>query len=268
MEVFLSSLVSATAYQVIGVALFLPFELAFPKEKVRFADRANGFIFLLAGAVVIAVVSAGMSALGPALGIEPIRITTSAGGPIFAAVAIALWVDLQFYVTHRLQHRFLWRFHAVHHSIRHLSAANSYHHWSEPIWVTLIGLPLLFLNVKIGPAMAVLVYLFRVQQFYIHSSSRPHFGPLRWLLCDNRYHRIHHSMDPNHHNKNFGAMTPLWDWLFGTLYMPRSDEWPEVGLKEVDEPTSLKEWSSLPFRFGNTNPSDGARCDQREPQSR
>lgn len=107
---FLSSLVSATAYQVIGVALFLPFELAFPKEKVRFADRANGFIFLLAGAVVIAVVSAGMSALGPALGIEPIRITTSAGGPIFAAVAIALWVDLQFYVTHRLQHRFLWRF--------------------------------------------------------------------------------------------------------------------------------------------------------------
>ena len=262
------SLVSAVGYQVVGVALFLPFELAFPKEKASFAERSSGFIFLLAGALVIAVISAAMTALQPALDIEPIVFRTSVGSPILAAIVLALWIDFQFYVTHRLEHRFLWRFHAVHHSIRHLSAANSYHHWSEPLWVSLFALPLMFVNVKIAPTMAALTFLFRVQQFYIHSSSRPHFGPLRWLLCDNRYHRIHHSMDPNHHDKNFGAMTPLWDWLFGTLHMPRSDEWPEVGLKEVGEPTSLKEWSNLPSRIGNTIPSDVARCERRERSSR
>jgi sterol desaturase/sphingolipid hydroxylase (fatty acid hydroxylase superfamily) len=278
-EVFLISLVSAVRYQVVGVALFLPFELAFPKEKASFGERSSGFIFLLAGALVIAVVSAVMAAARSALEIEPVVFRTNAGSPILAAIVLALWIDFQFYVMHRLQHRFLWRFHAVHHSIRHLSAANSYHHWSEPIWLSLIALPLLFVNVKIAPTMAALTFLFRVQQFYIHSSSKPHFGPLRRLLVDNRYHRIHHSLSPEHHHKNFGAMTPLWDWLFGTLYMPRSHEWPKVGLEGINEPTSLKEWSALPFRIENTvhggiaryaSPSaeSTASCEQREQSSR
>lgn len=250
LEEFFLSLIGVLAYQVIGVGLFLPFELLLPLEDVAFKDRAGGFIFLLATAPATAVVGAVLVELKSALRI-PTLLTFHYGFwlPALAAIVAALWVDLQFYVGHRLEHLFFWRFHAVHHSVRNLSAANSYHHWTEALMGLTIAIPLMFVDVQIGPTLGFLSAVFRFQQFYIHSASRPHFGPLRWALVDNRYHRIHHSMNPDHHDKNFGAMTPLWDWLLGTLYMPKSEEWPEVGLPEVDEPQSLAEWESLPRRF-------------------
>lgn len=249
---FFDTLISALTYQLIGVALFLPLELALPKTRASFGVRASGFIFLLAVAPVTAVVAAGIEGLRDALGIVPVlHFHGGFGSAVVAAVVAALWVDLQFYLVHRLEHRFLWRFHAVHHSIRHLSAANSYHHWTEPLMGLPLAIPLLFVDVQIGPAFVLLAFLFRFQQFYIHSSAGAHFGPLRWLLVDNRYHRIHHSVEPQHHDRNFGAMSPLWDWLFGTLHMPKSSEWPDVGLKDVDQPAGLADWSSLPWRLGD-----------------
>ena len=56
-EDFIYNLIGLLTYQIIGVALFLPFELAFPKEKIAFKDRSGGFIFLLATALVTALVS-------------------------------------------------------------------------------------------------------------------------------------------------------------------------------------------------------------------
>lgn len=249
LETFFVSLISVLTYQLVGVGLFLPFELAFPKAKLRFADRAGGLIYLLATSLITAIVGTCLILTKEALHIRPLLTFHGGfGAPIIAAIAGALWVDLQFYTAHRLEHRFFWRFHAVHHSIRNLSAANSYHHWTEPFWGLTVLVPLAFVDVQIGPTLGFLAFLFRFQQFYIHSSSRPHFGPLRWLLVDNRYHRIHHSTIAAHHDKNFGAMTPLWDWVFGTIYMPKSSEWPDVGLKEFDQPESLLEWATLPWR--------------------
>jgi len=256
LEAFYLTLIGVIAYQCVGVALFLPFEIAFPKARISITERTSGFIFLLATAPVTALVGAGVTGLKSALGIDGIPIHLAVH-PAIAAVLAALWVDLQFYTVHRIEHRFFWRFHAVHHSIENLSAANSYHHWSEAIMGLTIALPLMFLDVRIGPALGLLTFLFTYQQFYIHSASKPHFGPLRWLLVDNRYHRIHHSVRPEHHHKNFGAMSPLWDWLFGTLYMPKSNEWPEVSLDNLDEPRGLKEWSTAPWRISlNSSSAD------------
>ena len=250
LEAFYLTLVGVIAYQCVGVALFLPFEIAFPKANISITERADGFIFLLATAPITALVGAFITWLQPLLHITPIPLHFSFH-PIVGAVVAALWIDLQFYTIHRIEHRFFWRFQAVHHSVRNLSAANSYHHWSEAIMGLTIAIPLMFLDLKIGPTLGLLTFLFTYQQFYIHSASTPHFGPLRWLLVDNRYHRIHHSVHPEHHDKNFGAMSPLWDWLFGTLYMPKSSEWPDVGLAYVDQPDSLRKWSSLPWRVPN-----------------
>lgn len=35
-------------------------------------------------------------------------------------------------------------------------------------------------------------------------------------------HQVHHSMDLKHHNKNYGSMFAIWDWMFGTLYVPQN----------------------------------------------
>lgn len=257
LEWFAITLLGLIGYQLVGVALFLPLEMAFPKTSSTVSERAAGLIFLIVTALLVALASLGVVALRGALHIEPlVTLSSRFGGPILAAIALALWIDFQFYVQHRIEHRLLWRFHAVHHAIRKLSAANSYHHWTEAIWLTCAAVPFLFIDVQIGPTLGWLTFMFHYQQFYIHSSARPHFGPLRWLLIDNRYHRIHHSIEPRHHDKNFGAMTPLWDWLFGTLHMPAKGEWPEVGLKEIAEPKSLRAWSSAPWRLGNGERAD------------
>jgi sterol desaturase/sphingolipid hydroxylase (fatty acid hydroxylase superfamily) len=40
------------------------------------------------------------------------------------------------------------------------------------------------------------------------------------LILSPAHHQIHHSTDPRHFNKNLGSFLAVWDWMFGTLYMP------------------------------------------------
>src|SRR5215470_12659027 len=37
---------------------------------------------------------------------------------------------------------------------------------------------------------------------------------------------VHHSANPKHFNKNFGSCLALWDWTFGTLYVPEKTREP------------------------------------------
>ena len=83
---------------------------------------------------------------------------------------------------------------------------------------------------------------------WIHSPTRANFGPLRAWFVDNRYHRIHHSLEERHFDRNFGAFTTLWDRLFGTHHAPAPGEWPEVGLAEISEPANVREWLVQPLR--------------------
>jgi sterol desaturase/sphingolipid hydroxylase (fatty acid hydroxylase superfamily) len=37
------------------------------------------------------------------------------------------------------------------------------------------------------------------------------------------HHQIHHSRNPAHFNKNLGSCLAVWDWMFGTLYIPAAE---------------------------------------------
>ena len=45
-------------------------------------------------------------------------------------------------------------------------------------------------------------------------------------------HQVHHSAESHMFNKNYGMATNIYDWLFGTLYMPRPDEVYRWGLND------------------------------------
>ena len=62
------------------------------------------------------------------------------------------------------------------------------------------------------------------------------------------HHQIHHSNQPRHFNKNLGFALAIWDWLFGTLYVPEKYERITfgVGAEHVDFNTVLKSFA-LPF---------------------
>ncbi|MGB8043961.1 MAG: sterol desaturase family protein, partial [Pseudolabrys sp.] len=46
-------------------------------------------------------------------------------------------------------------------------------------------------------------------------------GVLGRVFVSPAHHQVHHSSNPKHFNKNFGSCLALWDWMFGTLYVPQ-----------------------------------------------
>lgn len=154
------------------------------------------------------------------------------------------------YWMHRAQHKWLWRQHSIHHAIEELSGVNSYFHWTEPfLRVALISLPAAYIvGFDDAPSLFLIELLVRIQGNYLHSPTRLHVGALRRLIADNRFHRIHHSREARHFDKNFGAGTSIWDQLFGTAYFPARDEWPETGMFDQPEAASLSDFMWRPFR--------------------
>jgi sterol desaturase/sphingolipid hydroxylase (fatty acid hydroxylase superfamily) len=157
------------------------------------------------------------------------------------ALAWIVVFDFFYYWFHRASHRFawLWRFHSVHHSIRDLSALNSYHHPLETVLrFPFITVPLaLTVNIDV-PQMVAISLLTVAWGQYIHSATRLNFGKWRWLFADNVYHRQHHARDRS--GSNFAAYFPLWDWLFRTQRM--RDEWPDTGLSDRLPPQTIENY--------------------------
>jgi len=173
------------------------------------------------------------------------------GRGIVVVLGVAMAGDFLYYWFHRLQHRssLLWRFHEVHHSVRDLNAWNSNNHFTELIFrVPLIALPMsLLVHVGTGSVPTMVYILLGIQGQFEHSATRVHFGFLRYLLADNRFHRIHHSIEGQHRDRNFGSFTSIWDSIFGTAHFPCPDEWPDAGVVGVDPPVRVSDYLLRPF---------------------
>jgi len=62
------------------------------------------------------------------------------------------------------------------------------------------------------------------------------FGPLlSKIFVSPAQHQIHHSVDPRHQGKNLGGVFAIWDWLAGTLYLPRERPELRFGLGDGEE---------------------------------
>ena len=65
-----------------------------------------------------------------------------------------------------------------------------------------------------------------VWSFFIHANVRWRFGWLEWLVSTPAFHHWHHTRDgPEYINKNYAAIFPWVDKLFGTFYLPKK-QWP------------------------------------------
>jgi sterol desaturase/sphingolipid hydroxylase (fatty acid hydroxylase superfamily) len=261
-------------YPVVTCVAYLAFELLLPRSRNSAWSYFHGAYFVMAAiainTVVLTVVEhlTGVQQGAPGLAaanlpsrlfaLDLTGLTNSetlalrAAGWLAATLGLAIIADFFYYWLHRAQHSvsWLWRFHRVHHSISEMSATNSYHHVAEDLFqYVAVTLPLTFLlGVSTGPVPWLMIVVLNTQSYFIHSSANFNIGPLRYLLMDNRLHRIHHSREDRHFNHNFATRTPIWDVLFGTAYFPRRDEWPAVGLSHTVEPRTLRDYLLLPFR--------------------
>jgi sterol desaturase/sphingolipid hydroxylase (fatty acid hydroxylase superfamily) len=68
-----------------------------------------------------------------------------------------------------------------------------------------------------------------------HSHVWVYFGPLVGrIIVSPAQHQIHHSALPQHLDRNFAEHWAFWDWIFGTLYLPKQRETLTFGLAGVD----------------------------------
>jgi sterol desaturase/sphingolipid hydroxylase (fatty acid hydroxylase superfamily) len=171
-------------------------------------------------------------------------------GTALQFLLLVMIADLLAYCRHRAEHRWFWPVHAVHHSPHELHAANDLGHPVQVLFsVIFISLPMSLIQID-GPGTPFVVgWVVGLLSYYIHSPIDVHFGPLRKVLVDNRFHRIHHSLEPKHFDKNFGICFSLWDRMFGTAYDPEPGEWPAVGVAGVKPPRTLTEYLMLPASF-------------------
>ncbi|NML04955.1 sterol desaturase family protein [Sphingomonas sp. G-3-2-10] len=249
-------LASAAPCWAFAFAFMTALELLLPRSRTSIRGRLSGLLFWAIFLPVNALGLALFREIWALIGIHPLitlPLTMSWTGAlawIAAPIAGAVVGDFFFYWFHRAQHRWFWRYHAVHHSIRELSAVNAFHHISEPIFYSLLFIiPTSLILSDTGPVAPLMTVILFLHSSYIHSPAAIDFGPLRSALVDNRFHRIHHSLEEKHFDHNFGAFTTIWDRLFRTAWFPAKDEWPDTGLAEVDQPRTVGEWLTLPGRY-------------------
>jgi len=77
-------------------------------------------------------------------------------------------------------------------------------------------LPMAFLGVPTA-VYATSVALSTLYQFWIHTELVGKLGPLERVLNTPSHHRVHHAVNPQYLDRNYGAILIVWDRLFGTF---------------------------------------------------
>jgi sterol desaturase/sphingolipid hydroxylase (fatty acid hydroxylase superfamily) len=72
---------------------------------------------------------------------------------------------------------------------------------------------------------------------HLRHSELPFYatGTLGKIIQAPAHHQVHHSTNPAHFDKNLGYCLSVWDWAFGTLYVPKKGEKFNFGLGHSDD---------------------------------
>ncbi len=174
----------------------------------------------------------------------------TSGPASLALMTASLLVALDFgvFITHYLQHKVpaLWEFHKVHHSAEVLTPITVYRmHPVDTLFTASVSGALTgalhglfaYLFAEVPGVIAVFGLNVGVFAFYLldynlrHSHVwLPYPSVLSHVLISPAQHQIHHSDAPRHFDKNLGFIFAFWDWIAGTLYIPRGKEELNFGL--------------------------------------
>ena len=139
--------------------------------------------------------------------------------PVFIALIAAEAVYYRF-VLHRMSHeiRWMWAQHAVHHSAQQITLSVAY----RLGWTNLIAGPWLFLIpvcwIGFHPLSVGLMFAANlIYQFWLHTETVPKLGVFEKVFNTPSHHRVHHAVNPEYLDRNYGGVLIVWDKLFGTF---------------------------------------------------
>ena len=154
--------------------------------------------------------------------------------------------ELGYWFNHWLSHKVpvLWEFHKVHHTAEVLTPLTNFrvHPIYGWIFANVLAVSAAVANgignymfgetayqYAINDTNIILVLFIHAYVHLQHSHMWISFrGVLGRIFVSPAHHQVHHSNNPKHFDKNFGSCLALWDWIFGTLYVPAKEREPLV----------------------------------------
>jgi sterol desaturase/sphingolipid hydroxylase (fatty acid hydroxylase superfamily) len=161
------------------------------------------------------------------------------------------WTFLGYWL-HRFEHVWapLWRLHSIHECSEDLDWLSAFRlHWFEPaLFQMLTIVPMWLLGFSSPAIIGYTTYSYFTGHIQ-HANVWFPMGPLKYVLPSPMFHRWHHAADDvkgGHGTSNFGHY-PIWDWLFGTFYLP--DERPTKYGNAPHVPMDYLAQMAYPFGF-------------------
>lgn len=197
---------------------------------------------------------------------------------VIEVIICVLAMDCAIYLQHVMVHAIpvLWRLHRVHHADLDFDVTTgSRFHPLEIIFSMLIKFAVI--AVLGPPLVAVLIFevLLNGSSMFNHSNVRlPPAADriLRSILVTPDMHRVHHSVEDDETNSNFGFNLSLWDRLFGTYKdQPRAGhEHMSIGIRtfrDTRQCSVLPSMLMLPFIGKVTDYAINRRSWQKDKES-
>ncbi len=203
----------------------------------------------------------------PAAAVGMAAFATEQGWGIFNYFAVPFWLavlvsvvalDFVIYLQHVMVHAVpvLWRFHRMHHADLDFDVTTGARF--HPVEI-ILSMLIKFATIAVlgPPVVAVVIFevVLNATAMFNHGNVRIATGldrVLRWIVVTPDMHRVHHSVEDDEANSNFGFNLPWWDRLFGTYRdQPRAGhEAMTIGIHRYRNPKQVA-WLSgmlaLPF---------------------
>jgi sterol desaturase/sphingolipid hydroxylase (fatty acid hydroxylase superfamily) len=257
-----------------------PVREIFPKEVYSHPSAKTDYIYFICNVILYGFILLPFQLYGAFFSGEVYNLFSLFLTPAVARDSSAMWLyaivgavlilvsDFGTFLAHYLAHkvRFLWEFHKVHHSAAVMTPITVYRmHPVDDVFTMILAGTLtgaadavirFFLIPDISPFLLLVLnitaYVFYLTGYHLrHSHVWLSYGPVvsRFLISPAQ-HQVHHSVSKPHWDKNFGFIFAIWDWLFGTLYVPKEREHLTFGIgrKEEEEYSSVLRLYFLPFK--------------------
>lgn len=142
--------------------------------------------------------------------------------------------DFAGYWIHRLEHtiNIFWNRHIIHHSSEEFNLSCALRQSISEVFsfVGLFLLPAALIGVP-AEIIAVIAPIQLFAQFWYHTRLIDKMGWLEKIMVTPSHHRVHHAINAEYIDKNYGQIFILWDKLFGTFQPEVKDIPPVYGVK-------------------------------------
>lgn len=138
--------------------------------------------------------------------------------------------DFAGYWIHRMEHtvNVFWNRHIIHHSSEEFNLACALRQSISELFsfVGLFLLPAALIGVPVE-VIAIIAPIQLFAQFWYHTRLIDQMGFLEHVIVTPSHHRVHHAINAEYIDKNYGQIFIVWDKLFGT-FQPELKEVPPV----------------------------------------